>query len=69
MNAVSSLQSLVAVIAEDPWLARLMWASLEVTVLAGIVVLLERLFRRMPARLRALLWLVVIVKAVFALCC
>jgi formylglycine-generating enzyme required for sulfatase activity/beta-lactamase regulating signal transducer with metallopeptidase domain/ABC-type glycerol-3-phosphate transport system substrate-binding protein len=49
-------------------LERLFWATIELTVLAAAVWVGIRLFRKLSPRVRALLWLLVLVKPLFALC-
>lgn len=49
-------------------LERLFWATVELTALAAIVWVGLRLFRNLSPRVRALLWLLVLVKPLVALC-
>jgi beta-lactamase regulating signal transducer with metallopeptidase domain len=49
-------------------LERLFWATIELTVLAAAVWVGIRIFRKLSPRVRALLWLLVLVKPLVALC-
>ena len=49
-------------------LERLFWASIEMTILALAVWVGIRIFRKLSPRVRALLWLLVLVKPLVALC-
>jgi beta-lactamase regulating signal transducer with metallopeptidase domain len=68
MNSQTLIAACGEALAQNEFLERLVFASLQLGVLAIVVTLTGRfLLRRMP-RLMALLWVVVMAKAVIALC-
>ena len=67
MNGIYFWDMLGTIMGENPFLARLFFASIEVTVLALVVTVLIRLCRIRSPRLVALLWLVVLVKPIASL--
>lgn len=67
MSGISFLDALRVLVSENPLLARLFFASIEVTVLALAVAAMIRLARIRSPRVISLLWLVVLVKPIVSL--
>ena len=64
---MKSLDPLMSVLVENPPLARLVFASLELAVAALLLAALLRLLRPRSPRLVSFLWLIVLAKPVFSL--
>lgn len=67
MNALHTGSSLAALLIAQPFLQRLIFASLELAVLALAIYAAVKLFRVRSPRLVFLLWLVVLLKPLFSL--
>ena len=67
MNIVAG-DRLLQLFGDSVLLERLFWATIELTVLAMAVWVGIRIFRKLSPRVRALLWLLVLVKPLVALC-
>ena len=67
MNIIN-VDTILQYLGDFTLLERLFWATVELTLLAAIVWVFTRIFRKLSPRVRALLWLLVLIKPLVALC-